>query len=154
MGRVSAGRRRFLISLGSILAATALTPWDSEAGQRRVRRARRRVRRRVRRRIRRRMVRRMVLGRPVWVAPVALAVGWELALASNQVVVVKETKYVERAGARVEVVVVQGSDGKTQELEIVREDRPENAKDLEGSLIAENDKTTPGIEKEEEVEVD
>ena len=34
----------------------------------------------------------------------------------------------------------------------VREDTADNAKDLEGSVISSDDKTTPGIEKEEEVE--
>lgn len=135
------------VAVGSAGLATAQRPGA-------VRRARRRVRRRVRRRIRRHVTFRMFAGRRVWVAPVALAVGWELALETNRVVVVKETRFVERSGARVEVVVVQGADGKTEELEIVREDNADNGKHLEGSLLAENDKTTPGIEKEEDVEVD
>jgi len=95
---------------------------------------------------------RTVAGRRIWVAPVALAVGWELALADNRVVVVKETKFVERSGARVEVAVVQGSDGKTEEIEITREDTADNAKDLQGSVLSDDDKTTPALEKEEEVE--
>jgi hypothetical protein len=97
---------------------------------------------------------RTIAGRRVWVAPVALAVGWELMLDNNRVVVVRETKFVERGGTKVEVAVVQGSDGKTEELEIVREDTAENRKDLEGSVLADGDKTTPGVEKEEDVEVD
>jgi len=129
---------------------------DVAAGQRRgaARRARRRVRRVVRRRIRRRIVFRTVAGRRVWIAPVALAVGWELMLADNRVVVVKETKFVERNGARVEVAVVQGADGKTEELDITREDTAENAKNVEGSVVPDSDKTTPTVEKEEEVDAD
>jgi hypothetical protein len=119
-----------------------------------VRRARRRVRRRVRRRIRRRVTFRTVAGRRVWVAPVALAVGWELALENNRVVVVREIRSVERSGTRVEVAVVQGANGKTEELEIVREDTAENKQDLQGSVLPDDDKTTPAVEKEEEVEVD
>jgi hypothetical protein len=128
---------------------------EAGAVQRRaVRRARRRVRRRVRRRIRRRVAFRTIAGRRLWVAPVALAVGWELLLDTNRVVVVKETKFVERNGSRVEVAVVQSTDGKTEEVEFVREDTSENGKDLPGTVLADSDKTTPSIEKEEEVEVD
>ena len=150
-------RRRFTAALVGLLSSVLpFDQGDAEAGQRRpaVRRARRRVRRRVRRRIRRRVVSRVVLGRRVWVAPVALAIGWQLALAPNRVVVVTETKFVERAGTRIEVAVVQGTDGKIEELEIVREDTDENRKDLEGSILPDADKTTPGIETEAEVEVD
>jgi hypothetical protein len=108
----------------------------------------------VRRRIRRRVTFRTVAGRRVWVAPVALAVGWELALENNRVVVVREIRSVERSGTRVEVAVVQGANGKTEELEIVREDTAENKQDLQGSVLPDDDKTTPAVEKEEEVEVD
>ena len=97
---------------------------------------------------------RTVAGRRVWVAPVALAAGWELMLDNSRVVVVREMKFVERDGTKVEVAVVQGSDGKTEELEIVREDTAENRKDLEGTVLPDGDKTTPGVEKEEDVEVD
>jgi len=127
---------------------------DVALGQRGVvRRTRRRVRRRVRRRIRRRATFRIVRGRRVWVAPVALAVGWELAL-NNRVVVVKETKFVERDGAKVEVAVVQDADGKTEEIEIVRENTTENSENLQGSVLSDDDKTTPAVENEEEVEVE
>lgn len=119
-----------------------------------VRRTRRRVRRRVRRRIRRRVTFRIVGGRRIWVAPVALAVGWELALDNNRVVVIKETKIVERNGTNVEVAVVQNADGKTEEIEIVRENTDENSENLQGSILPDEDKTTPAIEEEEEVEVD
>jgi hypothetical protein len=119
------------------------------------RRVRRRVRRRirVRRRFRRRAIRRIVFGRPFWVVPVALVVGWELALA-DRVVVVKETRIIEKEGNKVEVAVVQDSDGKTEQIEITREDTADNAGDLEGSVIADSDKTTPGVDSETEVEVD
>lgn len=143
--------RRSMLSLlaGLFAGVVALGSAEPAAAQRRpVRPARRRVRRRIRRHV----AFRMVGGRRVWIAPVALAIGWELALENNRVVVVKETRFVERSGARVEVVVVQGSDGKTEELEIVREDNAENGKDLEGSVLADSDKTTPGIEKEEDVD--
>ncbi len=150
-------RRSVLSSLAALFVGVCvLGVADTATAQRRpaVRRARRRVRRRVRRRIRRHVAFRVVAGRRIWVAPVALAIGWELALNDNRVVVVKETKFVERSGVRVEVAVVQGTDGKTEELEIVRENTAENAKDLQGSTLPDDDKTTPAIEKEEDVEVD
>jgi hypothetical protein len=87
-------------------------------------------------------------------APAALAVGWELVLNNNRVVVVKEIKFIERSGTKVEIAVVQGADGKIEEIEIVRENTAENSKDLQGSILPDEDKTTPAIEKEEEVEVD
>ena len=147
-------RRGVLSSIaGFCCGVFALSRAEGAAGQRRVVRARRRVRRRVRRRFRRRVAFRTIAGRRVWVAPLALAVGWEMVLDDNRVVVVKETRFVERSGARVEVVVVQGADGKTEELEILRENTAENSKDIPGSILPDDDKTTPGIEKEEEVEV-
>ena len=82
-----------------------------------------------------------------------LAVGWELAL-GNRVVIVKETKIVERDGTKVEIATVQGTDGKTEELEITREDTDENRKEIGGSTLPDTDKTTPGVEAEVEVEVD
>ena len=155
MARVD--RRSALSSLaGLFVGACVLGFANTATAQRRpaVRRARRRVRRRVRRRIRRHVAFRVVAGRRIWVAPVALAIGWELALDDNRVVVVKETKFVERSGVRVEVVVVQGADGKTEELEIVRENTAENTKGLQGSTLPDDDKTTPATEMEEDVEVD
>ena len=137
-------RREWLMGLVGVLLAIGGS--EVEGGQR-GRPARRRVRRRVRRRIRRRAIRRAVNGRPVWVVPVGLAVGWELALA-NRIVVVKEIKVVERDGARVQVAVVQDSSGKSEDVEILREDTDENRKELEGSVLSDDDKTTPGIEAE------
>jgi hypothetical protein len=152
---VIANRRGALSAFAGFFAGLCVagaTPVD--AGQRRPIRRTRRARRLVRRRIRRRVIFRTVAGRRVLVAPVALAVGWELALDDNRVVVVKETKFVERNGARVEVAVVATADGKTEEIEFIREDTPDNAKNLEGSILPDADKTTPAVEKEEEVEVD
>lgn len=90
----------------------------------------------------------------MWIAPLALAVGWELVLAPNRVVVVKETKYVERGGTRVEVAVVQNADGKTEEIEIAREDTAENTKNVQGSVLPDGDTSTPAVEAEEETEVE
>jgi hypothetical protein len=93
----------------------------------------------------------MVLGRPVWVVPVGLAIGWEL-VHENQVVVVKETKFVEIGGAKTEVVIVQHSNGKTEQVEVAREDTPENGANLEGTILPADDTKTPGVEAEIEVE--
>ena len=111
--------------------------------------ARRRARRRVRRRIRRRAIRRMVFGRPVWVVPVALAVGWELAY-ENRIVVVKEIKVVERDGAKIQIAVVQDRSGKREDVEILREDSDDNRRELGGSILPDDDKSTPGVEGEDD----
>lgn len=149
-------RRGALSVMGGLLVGVLALGVETAEAQRRpaVRRARRRVRRRVRRRIRRHVIFRMVAGRRLWVAPLALAIGWEMVLEANRVVVVTDTRFVERSGARVEVVVVHGADGKSEELEIVREDTEDNRKDLDGSVLPDSDKTTPATEREEEVEVD
>jgi len=145
-------RRTLLASLASVVGGLLLVlgTGETEAGPR-ARRHRRRVRRRIRRRHRRRAVRRIVNGRPVWVVPVGLAVGWELAQ-ENRVVLVQETRIVEREGVKVEIAVVQGDDGGTSEIEIVREDTATNRKELEGSALADGDATTPGVEVEIEVD--
>ena len=106
---------------------------------------RRRRRRRIRRRVRRRVVVRTVFGRPFWVVPVGLVIGWEL-VHRDRVVVVRQVRVVEREGRRVEVAVVADAAGTTEEVEILREDTPENLQELEGTLLAENDQSTPGIE--------
>jgi hypothetical protein len=85
------------------------------------------------------------------VVPVGLVVGWELVHA-GRVVVVKEIKVIERDGAEVEVATVQDTNGKAEQVEITREDSAANAKNLEGSVIADEDKMTPGIDGETEVE--
>jgi hypothetical protein len=117
------------------------------------RRIRRRMRRRIRRRIRRRVAIRMVLGRPLWVVPVGMVVGWELVRA-DRVVVVKETRIVERDGANVEVAVVQDGDGKTEQVDIVREDNADNRRQLKGSVLPDDDKTTPGVDDDIEEAAD
>ena len=91
----------------------------------------------------------MVFGRPVWVVPVGLAIGWELAY-ENRIVIVKEINVVEKDGAKVQVASVQDSAGKTEDVEILREDSDDNRKDLEGSVLPDNDTKTPGIEGETE----
>jgi hypothetical protein len=144
-------RRLFAAALAA-LAGFGFAAQPSAALAQVVRRHRRRVRRRVRRRIRRRAVTRVVLGRPLWVVPVRLAVGWEL-VRDNRVVIVKETKVVERAGAKVEVAIVEDDQGKTEQVEILREDTRENGQELEGSTLAASDHTTPGIETEVEEDV-
>jgi hypothetical protein len=105
-----------------------------------------RTRLRVRRRIRRHAFIRLRFGRPFWVVPVGLAVGWELSL-RNRVVVVRDTRIVEKGGVRTEVAVVQGPDGKSEQVEITREDTAENRKNLEGSVLDDSDTTTPAIEE-------
>jgi hypothetical protein len=81
------------------------------------------------------------------VVPIGIAVGWELAY-ENRIVVVKEIKVVEKDGMKVQVAAVQDSSGKTEDVEILREDNDDNRKDLEGTVLPDNDKTTPGVEGE------
>lgn len=133
----SLSRRFFLVGLFGLLASPAL----AGAGPPRPVRVRRRVRRR-RRRIRRRRIRRrvrwgLVRGRRLLVVPVGLAVGWEL-LVDDKVVLVKEVHEHK--------IVVEHSDGSTQEIDVAREDTEENSEDLEGSEYE--------VEVEEEVEGD
>jgi hypothetical protein len=148
-------RRKLLSAIAPLIGAALTFKVTDALAYRPARRVRRRVRRRirVRRRFRRRAIRRIIFGRPFWVVPVALAVGWELALA-DRVVVVKETRIIEKEGNRTEVALVQDSDGKTEQIEITREDSADNAADLEGSVIADIDTSTPGVDGEAEVEVD
>jgi hypothetical protein len=145
-------RRGFFGSLGSgFIGALLFGSREAGAWPRGARAHRRRVRRRIRRRFRRRVAIRMWRGHPLWVVPVGLAVGWEL-VHENRVVVVKETKFIEVDGAKTEVAIVQGSDGKTEQVMVAREDTPENGKNLEGSVIPDDDKKTPGVESEAEAE--
>lgn len=155
-------RRQFLTGLAAGAASLVLLPALGDAATpARRRRRRRRVRRRIRRRVRRRAVRRMVRGRPWWVVPVGLAVGWEL-LHEDRVVVVREVKVVEIDGEKAEVAVVvaadagAGAQASLEEIPIIREDTKENAEELEGSRLPDDDKSTPGreVEIEEEVEVE
>ncbi len=145
-------RRAWLASLTSVLGGVLVLGWnEAESGPRARRRRRRRVRRRIRRRHRRLVVHRIVSGRRVWIVPVALAVGWEL-VHDDRVVVVTQTKVVEKEGAKIEVAIVSGSDGKLDEIEIVREDTGENRKELEGSQLPDDDTKTPGVHAEIDVE--
>jgi hypothetical protein len=143
--------RRTVVVSG--VAALSLLAVDALAGPRR-RRVRRRVRRRIRRRIRRRVLWRMVGPRRVFIAPVAFAVGWELALAAERanepdvIVIVKEVKVVEKR----EVAIVTMPDGTTKELDVAREDTDDNKKELEGTELALADTSIPGIESEIEEE--
>jgi hypothetical protein len=145
-------RRDFAAAFAAVFG-TALAVDPTNALAQPVRRRRRRIRRRVRRRFRRVAVTRVVLGRRLWVVPVGLAIGWEL-VHENRVVIVREIRVVERDRARVEVAVVQDSAGKTEEVEVLREDTRENRTELEGSVIADSDQTTPGVEAEIEEEVE
>jgi high-affinity K+ transport system ATPase subunit B len=142
-------RRSFLTNLALGLNGALILSTDAEAA---LIRRRRRIRRRIRRRMRRRVVIRTVLGRPFWVVPVGLAVGWEL-MHNNRVVVVKETRIIERDGAKVEVAVVQDSNGSTEQIDVLREDTADNRKNLPGSVLPDDDKTTPGVDDEIEEEV-
>ncbi len=96
----------------------------------------------------------MVGPRRVFVAPLAFAVGWELALAAEKandpdvIVVVKEVKVVEKR----EVAIVTMPDGTTKEIDVVREDTDDNKKELQGSELALADTSIPGIESEIEEE--
>jgi hypothetical protein len=105
----------------------------------------RRVRHRVRHRIRRRISTRFIHGRPFWVVPVRVAVGWEL-MHLHRVVVVREIRVTERDGRRGEIAVVQDDTGQTLEMGITREDTPDNSIDFPGMAIQESDANTPALE--------
>ncbi len=145
-------RRSFLGTFLGMTAAALAAGGVAEATPAQ-RRRRRRVRRRVRRRIRRRVAFRTIAGRRWWVVPTLCAVGWELAW-SNRVVVVKEIRVVEEDGREIEIAVLEHDDGKTEEVPLVREDTKENAKELEGTRLPDDDTATPAVEREEEVEED
>jgi hypothetical protein len=142
-GKTHMNRRKlvaFTLPLGIVLALGA---GESSAYDNPRRRLRHRVR--IRHRFRRRAFTRVMFGRPFWVVPMGLAVGWEL-VHSNRVVVVREIKVVEREGQKTEVAVVQDAEGKREEIEITRQDSAENSDELPGSEIAEDDTDSPGIE--------
>ena len=142
-------RRNFLGTLLGSLAAVIAVGGVANAGPR-VRRQRRRVHRRIRRRHRRTVIFRTIRGRRMWVVPMALAVGWELADA-DRVVVVNEIKAVEVDGEKTEVAVVADAAGKTEEVPLLREDTAENKKEMPGSELPDDDTTTPAVESEEGV---
>lgn len=145
-------RRAFITATLVTLAGAGIVRSSVSEAQIPLRR-RRRIRRRIRRRMRRRVVTRMVLGRPFWVVPVGLAVGWEL-LHNERVVVVKETHFVERDDAKIEVALVQDSTGKMEQVDILREDTADNRKNLQGSVLPDDDRSTPGVDEEIEEEID
>jgi hypothetical protein len=141
-------RRTLLGLLSAPWAALVAGARLAEGGPRGpLRRHRRRVMRRVRRRIRRRVVIRAIHGRPVWVVPVGLVAGWEL-VHENRVGVVREMRFVPIDGGTREVAIVDYGDGKTDQVEVVREDTAENRENLSGSVLPDNDRTTPGVESE------
>jgi len=130
--------------LGLLASTLGLAAGDALAGPRRRRRVRRRVRRRIRRRWRRRVVWRTLGARRALVVPVALAVGWELAV-DNRVVVVHEMKPDV-------IIVVDSKTTAIEDIPIVKEDTAENSKDLEGTLLAATDVVASFREVDEEVE--
>lgn len=135
-------RRIFLAALAAPLGiALALASTGVQAR----RLAGRRVRHRVRHRIRRRIATRFMFGRPFWVVPVHVAVGWEL-MHLHRVVVVREIRVVERDGRRGEIAVVQDDSGQILEMDITREDTPDNSVDFPGMAIPESDANTPALE--------
>ena len=120
------GRRRFL---ASILAGLVwlLVPGLGEAEP--PERRRRRRRRRRHRRIRRRVAWRVLGPRRLLVVPVAVAVGWELAI-GPRIVIVEEV--------HPDHIIVKDTSGETDKIEVVKEDTMENTKDLEGSEVEED----------------
>jgi len=116
-------RRQFITAMLALVAFPALAHpgFHRHPHGPRVRRVRRRIRRR---RIRRRVLWRAFGPRRLLVVPLAVAVGWEL-LVEDRVVVVHEV--------HVDHVIVKDSAGKTEKLEVVKEDTAENTKELEGS---------------------
>ncbi len=152
-------RRDVLSALAALIAAgVVLSPEDALAGpkgrkarRRRRRRVKRRVRRRIRRRHRRRVRRRVIAGRNLWVVPVAVAVGWELML-DDRVVVVRERRTKRVDDVDVVVLVVADDSGKTEEIEVSLEDDETNSQVLAGSVLPDDDTSTPAVETEEEVE--
>jgi bifunctional DNA-binding transcriptional regulator/antitoxin component of YhaV-PrlF toxin-antitoxin module len=86
---------------------------------------------------------RVITGRRVAVVPVAVAVGWELNM-GDRVVVVREVRPTT-------VIVVPAAGGAPEEIEMQKEDTPENSADEQGSVVPEGD-SAPAKEGEEEVE--
>ncbi len=91
---------------------------------------------RAHRRTRRHASTRVVSGRLFWVVPAALAAGWELVY-RNRVVVVCETRIVDRNGRESEVAIVEDSSRHRCTVEITREDNVDNWQMLEGSIVEE-----------------
>jgi bifunctional DNA-binding transcriptional regulator/antitoxin component of YhaV-PrlF toxin-antitoxin module len=60
--------------------------------------------------------------------PAAVAVGWELAI-GPRIVIVEEVHH--------DHIIVKDDSGKSEKIEVVKEDTEENTKDLEGSEVEE-----------------
>jgi hypothetical protein len=88
------------------------------------------------RRARRHASTRVVSGRLFWVVPAELTAGWELVY-RKRVVVVRETRIVERNGRKSEIAMVEDSGRHCSTVEITREDNAENSLALEGSVVEE-----------------
>jgi hypothetical protein len=88
----------------------------------------------VRRRIRRRVFTRVMDGRPYWIVPTQVAVGWELVNAQRVVVV----RLLEERAA-----LVADVGGPIQRIDIAREDNTSNSQELDGSVLEADDITTP-----------
>jgi predicted methyltransferase MtxX (methanogen marker protein 4) len=138
-------RRIFFAAVAVSIGALAGKVGDALAYDNPRRRVRPRLR--VHRRIRRPVFIRTRFGRPFWVVPVGLAAGWELSH-GNRVVVVRETRFIEKEGVKTEVAIVEDSSGKTEQVEITREDSAENHRNLEGSVLDDRDASTPAIDSE------
>lgn len=89
-------------------------------------------------RIRRRVHLRRVLGRSLWVVPVGLAAGWEL-LHEERLVLVRETRVLVHDGQPRELATVADADGRLHEVEILREDTPQNRLELTGSALTDEE---------------
>lgn len=66
----------------------------------------------------------MVAGRRRLIVPLAIAIGWELAL-DDRIVVVREVHE--------KTIVVVATDGSSETIDVVREDTAENGEDQVGS---------------------
>lgn len=78
--------------------------------------------------------------------PVATTVGWELEVESQVVVV---TSVQPASGDQPETITVQDSGGNTSTMEVVREDTTDNAVELEGTEVVEQEPAaTPSASSE------
>lgn len=79
------------------------------------------------------------------VVPAAIAVGWELSEA-DRVLVVSEVRPTT-------LVVIDSKTGKTEELPMLQENDATNSVEESGSELRPTDTTTPGLERDEDVDV-
>ncbi len=144
-------RREFLTTLATAVAGLTLPLAASARPRRRPthrparRTVRRHVRRRVRRRIRRPVTYRTFAGKRRLVVPVAVAVGWELALDDQVVRVV---------AIEDDVMTVRFADGQVTDHAIHREDTVDNSLVLQGTELDADDTSSPFVEAEEDVEIE